>query len=351
MSTICTLATCDLATSPWGHRPSQSAAAVFMTVSAISLLVNAAYAARSPQKHVLFAIFMSLACVLEIVGWADRAVGWSDPWAVYPFTQSKALLTIAPVFITSSVYVCLSPMIQVLGAEHSLLAPHLYTSILLPLDLLSLLLQITGLALGLRSAPSIITKSTPWVPDDAGAKVVTAGLSLHLATLCAASLLLASVLFRAAAAYRRYGYTTFHRDVGYVPLPARFRIFAAAVPSALVVMFGRLVFRIAEYAGGFRSPLALGTNAGGEGLFVGLDGFLVAYAVAALVAAHPAQFSRDGKGGTGSREAEPFVPGAGGSGTSDGLLMGEHRAHLEELSKVYQAHHEEEARLSRFERV
>lgn len=101
MSSPCTLATCDLAGSPWGHRPSQTAAAVFVTVSAISLLVNAAYAARNPQKHTLFAIFTSLACVLEIVGWTDRAVGWSDPWAVYPFTQSKALLTIAPVFITS----------------------------------------------------------------------------------------------------------------------------------------------------------------------------------------------------------------------------------------------------------
>ncbi|GJC92064.1 sphingoid long-chain base transporter RSB1 [Colletotrichum higginsianum] len=345
----CTPETCDVSESPYGFRPTLVASAVFATVSAACLVVNGAVAARSAHRHTAtapFCVVATLACVLELLGWVGRMAGWSDPWAVYPLMQSRALLTIAPVFITSrcvpnaqtghlceklnplrSIYVCLAPMVRILGTEHSLVRPELYTAILLPLDALALLLQVAGLAVGFRN-------------------IVLAGLAVQLATLVAAGLLLASVLLRAARSHRRYGYTTFHRDVGYVPLTRRFRIFAAAVPSAMVVLFGRMCFRVAEHAEGFQGPLA--TGGGGEGLFVGLEGFLVAYALAVVVGCHPALFLRDGK--MVSRiEAEPFV-GIDGVG---GVVRGaEHERDLEELSKVYQRHHEEEEeRLSRFERV
>ncbi|KAL0939134.1 sphingoid long-chain base transporter RSB1 [Colletotrichum truncatum] len=345
----CTLATCDLSDSPYGYRPSQAASAVFIVVSSACLIANAAITVRTAQTQqrratAPFSIFITVACVLELLGWAGRLAGWKDPWAVYPFVQSKALLTAAPVFITSSIYVCLAPMIRILGNEHSFLRPHLYTAILLPLDGLSLILQIAGLAVGFQDVPSFIASNTSYEPNGAGAKIALAGLVIQFLTLVAAGLLLASVLLRAAVAYRKYGYTTFHRDVGYVPLTGRFRIFAAAVPSAMAVLFGRLCFRVAEYAGGFRGRLATGE----EGLFVGLEGFLVAYALVAVVACHPALFLRDGKMVTRS-EAEPFV---GGNGSPAGAAaMREHEAGLEELSKVYQAHVEQEERLSRFERV
>ncbi|KAF9879204.1 putative sphingoid long-chain base transporter RSB1 [Colletotrichum karsti] len=346
-SSLCTLTTCDPSESPYGYRPSQAPSAVFITVASACLIANAAIAARTKQakqkqEHVAtpFTIIITLACVLEIVGWADRLAGWREPWAVYPFLQGKALLTMAPVFVTSSIYVCLAPMIRILGTEHSILKPQLYSAILLPLDGLALILQIAGLAVGFKDVPLVLTSKESYAPNNTGAKIVMAGLVLQLATLVIAGLLLASVLVRAAVSYRKYGYTTFHRDVGYVPLPRRFRIFATAVPSAMVVLFGRLCFRVAEYAEGFRGGLATGD----EGLFVGLDGLLVAYAIVVLVVCHPALFLRDGKF-VSRIEAEPFV-GIDGPGGS----MRENEAGLEELRKVYQAHTEEEERLSRFER-
>ncbi|KAK6226911.1 sphingoid long-chain base transporter RSB1 [Colletotrichum tabaci] len=346
----CTPSTCDISESPYGFRPALVASAVFATVSAACLVVNGAVAARSAHRHTAtapFCVVATLACVLELLGWVGRMAGWSDPWAVYPLMQSRALLTIAPVFITSSIYVCLAPMVRILGTEHSLVRPELYTAFLLPLDALALLLQVAGLAVGFRNVPYTLGPGDAYAPDDAGAKIVLTGLAVQLSTLVAAGLLLASVLLRAARSHRRYGYTTFHRDVGYVPLTRRFRIFAAAVPSAMVVLFGRMCFRVAEHAEGFRGPLATGGGGGGEGLFVGLEGFLVAYALAVVVGCHPALFLRDGK--MVSRiEAEPFV---GIDGVGGAVRGAEHERDLEELSKVYQRHHEEEEQLSRFERV
>ncbi|GJC84015.1 sphingoid long-chain base transporter RSB1 [Colletotrichum liriopes] len=344
-SSLCTLSTCDVSESPYGFRPTLTASAIFTTVSAICLVINGAVAARSGQRHATtpFSVIVTLACVLEMLGWVDRMAGWSDPWAVYPFMQSKALLTIAPVFITSSIYVCLAPMVRILGTEHSFIKPELYTVILLPLDGLALLFQITGLAVGFQNVPYTLASKDSYAPDAAGAKIVLAGLAIQLSTLVATGLFLASVLLRAARSYRQYGYTTFHRDVGYVPLTGRFRIFAGAVPSAMVVLFGRLCFRVAEYAEGWSGPL----ETSGEGLFVGLEGFLVGYALLAVVGCHPALFLKDGK--MVSRiEAEPFVGIDGVGSVGQG---GEHQRDLEELSKVYQRHHEEEQRLSRFERV
>ncbi|KAK1729359.1 hypothetical protein CaCOL14_002635 [Colletotrichum acutatum] len=345
-SSPCTLATCDVSDSPYGYRPALTGSAVFASVSALCLVINGAVAARSTQRHATtpFSVIVTLACVVELLGWVDRMAGWSDPWAVYPLLQSKALLTIAPIFVTSSIYVCLAPMIRILGTEHSFIKPELYTTILLPLDGLALLLQIVGLGVSFQNVPYTLSPQASYAPSDVGAKIVLAGLAVQLATLVAAGLYLASILLRAARSYRQYGYTTFHRDVGYVPLTGRFRIFAGAVPSAMVVLFGRMCFRVAEYAEGFQGPLA---RAGGEGLFLGLEGFLVGYALLAIVGCHPALFLKDGK--MVSRiESEPFV-GIDGVGSTGG--NGDHERDLEELSKVYQRHHEEEQRLSRFERV
>ncbi|KAF4830328.1 Sphingoid long-chain base transporter RSB1 [Colletotrichum tropicale] len=357
MSQPCTLTTCSVSTSPYGYRPSQEAPAIFIAISSVCLIANAATTVRASQtqqqKHsatVPFAMLVTLACALEVIGWADRLAGWSDPWAMYPFMQGKALLTIAPVFLTSSIYVSLGPMVHTLGTEHSILPARLYAALLLPADLLALALQLAGLALSSSNAPSAIltdTKTPSYTPTPAGAKLVTAGLALQLATLIAAALLLASVLVRAALSYRRYGYTTFHRDAGYVPLPRRFRIFTMAVPSAMAVLFGRLCFRVAEYAGGVSAK-------DGEGLFVGLEGLLVAYALVALVGCHPGLFLRDGRF-VSRIEAEALVGiDAVGSGPAAARMRErerENEAGLEELRKVYRAHVEEEQeRYGRFER-
>lgn len=232
-------------------------------------------------------------------------------------------------------------MIRVMGAEHSVLKPQLYSAFLLPLDGLAAILQVAGPAVGFKDVPLVLGSRASSSLDGSGANIVMAGLVVQLAALVAAGLLLASVLLRAAVSHRRYGYTTFHRDVGYVSLTGRFRIFATAVPSAMIALFGRLCFRAAEHAEGFRGPLATGD----EGLFVGLEGLLVAYALVALVGCHPALFLTDWKFAS-RTEAEPFagVPGAGGATT-------ENQAGLEELGKAYRAHTEEEERLSRFERL
>lgn len=53
-------------------------------------------------------------------------------------------LTIAPAFITASIYLCLSRLVTVYGSQYSRLAPRSYTYIFIGCDLFALVLQGAG---------------------------------------------------------------------------------------------------------------------------------------------------------------------------------------------------------------
>ena len=153
---------------------------------------------------------------------------------------------------------------------------------------LTLILQITGFAIAFADSTidNMAAKSQP------GIWVVVAGLTVQMTALLAALCLIGIVYLNAAAAYRKYGYTTFHRDVGYVPLDRRFQVFLAVLPVACVCVLIRLVYRINSFAQGLRGEWSMD-----QGMFIGFEGFLVVYALSMLSVCHPSVFMRDGMRG------------------------------------------------------
>jgi hypothetical protein len=206
----------------------------------------------------------------------------------------------------------LGEVVRILGTEHSRLRPGLYAAILLPLDGVSLVVQIAGFAFAFEDASTDAGLGTK---TQTGMWIVTAGLGLQMATLAMALAMTGIVFIRAARAYHQYGYTTFHRDVGYIPLTTRFQVFAGILPMACLCLLGRLAYRIAALAdGGLQGRIAKN-----EGLFAALEGLLVGYALVSLVTCHPGIFLEDGKRQL-SEDTVPFV---------------QHETILEEASKVY----------------
>jgi len=345
----CTPETCDSAGSLYGYRPSVPASAVFVAIPIITIIASATISVKT-RRGILPCILTCLASVLLVAGWATRIAGWSNPWDFFPFAQGTVMLTIAPIFISSTYvlltllksfphittlppftkpmsnltpkrfYTILKVIITKLGPEHSFIAPHLYPILLLPHDLISLLLQIIGYAIAFPRAPDAQGRIhiTP-----AGTTTVLAGTSLHLATLVATLLLYLSVLLRARRAHRAYGYTTFHRDAGYVALETRFLAGAALLPLGCLCLAGRDVYRVASLAGGIGGKVARN-----QALFVGVEGVLVMLAlVAAGVACHPGLILWDERMRT--EEDAPFVGG------QQLQQQGSGNGHLEEMGKIY----------------
>lgn len=119
-----------------------------------------------------------------------------------------------------------------------------------------------------------------------GLYVVTAGLIVQLIGLVTALELSVTVLVRALIEVRKHGYTTFHSDVGYVPLARRVKILAAAFLLANLLLLVRVFFRVTELSQGH-----IGRD---ENLFIGLESLTVALAIILLAGCHPAIFLRDG---------------------------------------------------------
>lgn len=184
----------------------------------------------------------------------------------------------------SSIYTVLHDIICVVGEEHSPIKPSLYRLILLPIDGFALAFQIIGCAVAFSDFTSDVSGPRFTDPKDAelfsqGLYIVTTGLVIQLVGLVAAAALMAVVTFRCILATREHGYTTFHRDLGYVPLPLSLRAMSLGLALATVLLLVRQFARIAE--------LSQGDFSTDEDRFIGLESVMAVLALVLVAACHP----------------------------------------------------------------
>jgi hypothetical protein len=96
----CTLQSCDIATSYYGGKPNVAASASFLAIAILCLVIGVVQTLRS-KRFTPYGFAIAIACILEIFGYVARIPGSYNPWDLFPYAQSRLLLTIAPLFITS----------------------------------------------------------------------------------------------------------------------------------------------------------------------------------------------------------------------------------------------------------
>jgi RTA1 like protein len=87
-------------TSLYGYRPSIAANTIFLAVAGLCIL-GYAITCITTRRWITFTIVLSIGCILDIIGFAERIQGWNNPWDVASFINGIICLTIAPVFITA----------------------------------------------------------------------------------------------------------------------------------------------------------------------------------------------------------------------------------------------------------
>jgi 4-amino-4-deoxy-L-arabinose transferase-like glycosyltransferase len=94
-------------------------------------------------------------------------------WMILP--SQFICITIAPAFLTASIYLCLARIIIAHGEQYSRLRPRTYSLLFVGFDLLSLVLQAAGGALAALADTA---------PDaDRGVNIMIAGLALQVFSL------------------------------------------------------------------------------------------------------------------------------------------------------------------------
>ena len=209
-------------------------------------------------------------------------------------------LTIAPAFLTAAIYLCLSRIVAVTGAQHSRLAPRSYTYIFIGCDIFALFLQ--GAGGGLAATAKTHSGS------QTGAHVMVAGLAWQVVSMTLFLGLWADFALRVKRAKVSAGWKKDQRDPFAVLRDSRkFRIFKICkfCPTSIpyckikqsmriklrmntglavstVLIFIRSIYRVVELQGGFSGKIA-----NNQASFMILEGPMILIAVIALTSYHP----------------------------------------------------------------
>ncbi|KAL5319621.1 hypothetical protein ACEPPN_012676 [Leptodophora sp. 'Broadleaf-Isolate-01'] len=181
---------------------------------------------------------LTIACVMEVVGYAFRALSSrKDPYRVTYFVVQYFLIVTAPVLISASIYVCLTKILGWvadsgldLGTRTVLLRRKVVLWTFITIDVLCTILQITGAGL--------IGGATSKGKDPSTANnVLLSGLAIQTAAYFVYLLLLTVVI---AAIYRDHGMVQ----------KAKKSPFLGVLALASLLIFIRTIFRLAETSQG-----------------------------------------------------------------------------------------------------
>ncbi|KAI9723903.1 MAG: hypothetical protein M1828_004022 [Chrysothrix sp. TS-e1954] len=211
-------------------------------------------------------------CVMEILGYVFRALSsQKDPYSVTYSVAQYFLIVVAPVFISASIYVCLSQLLAYVrsatGYARNWLSRKPILFLFISIDAVTTILQVTGAGLVGHSESN---GGDPTI----GNNILTAGLAVQTAAFtCFISLLVA-----------------FRISVGRDPqidqrLIQKKDWFTLAVFVASLGIYLRTIFRLAESAQGFFNNI--NTN---ETLFGVLEFAPVSIAVIILALFHPGRW-------------------------------------------------------------
>lgn len=253
-------------------------AIILFTLSAVLHLVEAL------RHRTYYFLPLTFACLLETLGYVFRALSArQDPYNIIDFIVQYFCIVTAPVFISASIYVCLSRLIT-WADRHGFSAPHrgsekkrglrrwLHPKGILwgfvTCDVISTVIQVAGAAL-IGSKESKHTSAT--VPNN----ILLAGLAFQTFAFTIFLVLLATFRFSLARA----------RNNNMHDVARTKDAFLVALAVASLLIYLRTIFRLAETSQG-----VFGYLSRHEGFFGGLEFAPVVVAVGVLAGWHPGRW-------------------------------------------------------------
>ena len=183
---LCTLTTCPKSYATLQYVPSLGGNAFYLAWFATLATLQTILGLRFRTYTYLFATLSG--CVLEILGYAARVLMHENIFNFNWFLMYLICLTIAPVFLTASIYLTFTRLILLHGPALARFKPQTYTYIFIACDILALVLQAAGGAL----ADTAANGGTGQV----GIDIMIAGLASQVVSLVAFAGLVADFVWR-----------------------------------------------------------------------------------------------------------------------------------------------------------
>lgn len=247
----------------FGYIPSRALGAIGAVVFALAFVTHLALFFRLKGGTRPFQALMAFGCIMEVVGYCFRILGYYHPFKVVYYVVQYFLIVVAPVFFSAAFYLSLSVAIRRLpyGIGHGLLSfsPKIFVYIFIAADVVTTIIQITGAALiGVSESSNVRGRSASKITTKQANDILLAGLSIQSASFLAFLAILSVVTYRA-------------NQTRPATLP---RKFTSVLLFTSLLVFLRTIFRLAETAQG-----VFGFASTNEILFAMLEFFPVAVAV------------------------------------------------------------------------
>ncbi|ORY65143.1 RTA1 like protein [Pseudomassariella vexata] len=216
---------------------------------------------------------LAAGCILEMVGYVGRIQLHSNPWDSKAFETQICAIILAPTLICISIYLILKHITMSVNPALSRIRPRLYPIIFVPADISCLVLQATGGSMAAVASSGNLDLLL------AGDRVIIAGIALQVVVLGCFALMCFDYWLRARKWVKTEEATAKAKALW---MNKRFRIFCYAVSGALGGILIRCIYRIAEMAGGWGSPIMQD-----EPSFIVLEGFMILIPVILLTIFQP----------------------------------------------------------------
>ncbi|KAF3936034.1 hypothetical protein ABW19_dt0210379 [Dactylella cylindrospora] len=250
--------------------------AAFLVFFTIGFAMHTSMAYR--WKTYGFGIAMSIGCGLEISAYAGRILAYTNPWSLPAFFIQINGIGLAPTFFAAGIYLCLTRIVIVYGAEISLVQPKVYTYFFVVCDIVSLLIQAPGGALSSVSA-------SQGEPPTLGAHIGVAGLAFQVFSLS----VWIGLCLEFARRCRKVGRKAWDPRYENTRNSPRFKAFLVALGIATITLYARSIYRIIELSEGYTGQLAKDETA-----FCVLEGVMIVVTALAIAILHPGFAFGDG---------------------------------------------------------
>ncbi|KAH7355407.1 RTA1 like protein-domain-containing protein [Rhexocercosporidium sp. MPI-PUGE-AT-0058] len=346
--TSVSLPDCSIEDTVYGYRPNLGANSFFTVIFSILAIVHFGTAIR--WKTWFFGIAIFCGCVGEAIGYGGRIIMNANPVCIplllcprqpHPSTHpslfpgflllpdlpqniSKPELTsppppqydgtgfsiqiscliFSPAFFAAAIYLTLKHIVLTFGSSKSRIPARMYAWIFISCDIISLLLQAIGG--GMAGSADGDDKKL-----DLGTNLMIAGIVFQVATLIIFAGLVVDYVVRTRADWENVS-----ESVKAVAATKNFKRFSWAVTVAFVGVFARSVYRIAEMATGWATPIMRD-----EPGFIVMEGFMILISVLTLTVFHPGYcFSQ--------LSSQKNTGAANSSSSESGLEKGQNSGHV-----------------------
>jgi len=226
------------------------------------LILGLAHGRQLSKYRTWYFSTMMVGVVFEIIGYIARTLSAKrNPYRVAYFVIQYFFIVVAPVFFAAAIYTVLSVLIRATpdGSRHAPLRPKLILWIFITCDVVATVIQIVGAAL---IGVAYSNRRDPTNPNH----ILLAGLVFQAVTFLVFILLLTLFVWRARS-------VAFH---------VAGRTFYASLYAAVLFIYMRICFRLAETAQGLEGELQ-----SHEVYFGTLEFMPVIIALALLAGWHP----------------------------------------------------------------